>query len=121
MPFSLSWETKGVYKHFTGHVSYQEYARSQEMVLADHRTDGISYVINDLLDMASYAITGDEAEYLAAFNRGASLSNPRIRIAYVTTDMKIKMLIKLVAVISSYEIKTFSTLAAARQWCDPAS
>ena len=117
MPFTLSWEGEGVYKHFTGHVSYSEYARSQELVLSDRRTDSIRYVINDLLDVVSYGITTDEAEYLAAFNHGSSISNPNMRIAYVTIDAKIKMLAKLVSAISSYELKTFSTLEAAREWC----
>ncbi|MER2512779.1 MAG: hypothetical protein ABTQ25_10285 [Nitrosomonas ureae] len=116
MTYTMSWENRGVYKHFTGHVSYPEYSRSQEMVLADHRTDSIRYVINDFLEVQSYSVTSDQAEYLAAFNRGASISNPRLRIAYVTTDAKIKMLIKLVSIISSFELITFSTLAAAREW-----
>lgn len=116
MPYTMSWEDKGVYKHFSGHVSYPEYARSQEQVLSDHRTDTLRYVINDLLAVESYAITTDQAEYLAAFNRGPSLSNPNLRIAYVTTDIKIRMAIKLVAIISSYELCVFPTLAAAREW-----
>jgi len=112
----MSWESKGVYKHFTGHVSYPEYASSQERVLSDHRTDSIRYVINNLLEVQSYSITTDQAEYLAAFSRGPSISNPHLRIAYVTTDVKIRMLTKLVAIISSYELITFLTLAAAREW-----
>jgi hypothetical protein len=112
----MSWESKGVYKHFSGHVAYPEYARTQELVLSDHRTDTIRYVINDLLAVESYSITTDQAEYLAAFNRGPSIYNPHLRIAYVTTDTKIRMLIKLVAVISSYELFVFPTLSAARQW-----
>jgi hypothetical protein len=117
MPYSMSWEEKGVYKQFTGHVSYQEFARSQELVLSDYRSDDIRYVINDFLEIEGYSITTDQAEYLAVFNRGSSFSNPRIRVACVTTDVKIIVLIRLVSVLSSYELKTFPTLAAARDWC----
>ena len=113
----MSWESRGVYKHFTGYVSYQEYANSQEKVLSDHRTDDIRYVINDFLDISGYAIKTDEAEYLAAFNHGASVSNPYLRVAYVTTDARIRFLIKLVSTISAFELKSFPTLAAAREWC----
>lgn len=117
MPHTFSWENRGVYKHFTGHVSYQEYAHSQERVISDPRADDIRYVINDFLDVTGYAVTPEEAEYLAAFNRGASLSNPYVRVAYVTTDGRIKFLIKLVSTISAFELKAFPTLAAAREWC----
>ncbi len=116
MPFTLTWKDHGVYKKFTGFVSFQEYARSQEMVLGDPRTDDLRYVINDLLDVEGYSVTLHEAEYAAAFNRGASLSNPRLRIAYVTRDIKAITLLKLVSVLSSFPIKTFATIEEARAW-----
>ena len=113
----MTWEEKGVYKYFTGQVSYQEFTRSQELVLSDRRTDEIRYVINDFLAVEGYSVTNDQAEYLASFNRGASFSNPRIRIAFLTMDAKIKMIMKLTSVFSSYELKAFPTLSAAREWC----
>lgn len=118
MAYELQWEARGVYKRFNGHVSFPEYARSQELVLGNVRSDDIRYVSNDLLEVEGYAITTEEAEYLAAFNRGTSLSNPHLRVAYVTTDLKIALLVKLVAPLLSFELKVFPTLAAARAWCD---
>jgi hypothetical protein len=61
-------------------------------------------------------VTTDQVEYLAAYNRGASISNPRLRIAYVTLDTKIIVLLKLVRAISAYALKDFSTVQAAREW-----
>ncbi len=116
MSFTLVWEDRGAYKKFSDFVSFSEYARSQELVLADPRTDDLRYVINDLLDVKSYSVTTDEAEYAAVFNRGASSSNPRLRIAFVTKDAKVVMLVKLVSVLSSYPVKTFSTVEDARVW-----
>lgn len=51
MPFELTWEGRGVYKRFSGRVTYEEYARSQEMVLGDARTDDLHYIINDFRAM----------------------------------------------------------------------
>lgn len=116
MAFTLEWEERGVLKRFSGPVSFQEYARSQEMVLGDPRTDDLRYIINDLLGVESYSITTEQAEYLAAFNYGASRSNPGIRVAYVTTDGKIRFLIRLMSPLSSYEIRAFATVAEARAW-----
>lgn len=116
MTYTLEWEDRGVYKHFSGNVSFHEYARSQEQVLGDPRVDDIRYVINDLQDVEGYSVTSDQAEYLAAFNYGSSKSNPRIRIAYITTDARLRLLIKLTAPLSSLKIKDFPTLAEARAW-----
>jgi len=116
MSYTLNWEPQGVYKHFSGYVSFQEYARSQEQVLASERSDEIHYVINDLLDVEGYSVTSDEAEYLAAFNRGSSFSNPSLRVAYVTTDARILLLMRFASKLSSFELKAFPSLAEARAW-----
>jgi hypothetical protein len=116
MPFELTWEARGVYKRFTGKVSFEDYSRSQELVLGDIRTDHLRYVINDLLSVEGYSVTKDQLEYLAAFNKGASLSNPRIRIAYVTRDLRVIAMLKLAAVLSSFELRHFPTLEDARAW-----
>ena len=116
MPYELTWEDRGVYKHFTGSVSYQEYAKSQEVVLSDPRIDDCRYVINDLLNIKDYSLTTEQAEYLAAYNKGASFSNPRLRIAYITRDLRIIFLLKLVSTLSSFKIKAFPTVEEAREW-----
>lgn len=116
MSHEITWEARGVYKRFTGFVSYEEYARTQEEVLSDPRVDSIRYVINDLLEVEGYSVTRDQVEYLAAFNRGTSFSNPRIRIAYVVKTPAARLLVKAGSMISSLTLKDFSTLEAARDW-----
>ena len=116
MAFELTWEARGVHKRLWGFVSFEEYARSQEMVLGDARADDIHYIINDLRAVEGYSGTNEQAEYLGAFNYGSSRSNPRIRIAYITSDLKIIALIKVASLVSSYELKTFATPEAARAW-----
>lgn len=116
MTCEMTWERRGVYKRFAGFVSYEEYARSQERVLGDPRTDDLRYIINDLREMEGYSVTREQLEYLAAFNRASSYSNPEVRIAYVTTDLKIILLLKAAALVSTYPLKAFSTLEAAREW-----
>lgn len=117
MSYAVTWEAHGAYKYFSGHVSFAEYAHSQEEILGDARADEIRYVINDLRDVESYTVTQDEAEYSAAFNRASAVSNPRVRIAYVTSDTKIRLLIGMAKILSSYEIKAFDSLGDARAWC----
>ncbi len=121
MSHEITWETRGVYKRFTGFVSYEEYARTQEEILADPRVDGIRFIINDFLAVEGYSVTRDQVEYLAAFNRGTSFSNPRIRVAYVVTTPAARLLVQAGSMISSLTLKDFSTLESARAWAESAS
>lgn len=116
MTYTVEWEGRGFYKRFTGKVSFQEYARSQEQVTSDPRIDEAKYVINDLLGLDGYTVTPDQAEYAAAFTRGPSYSNPWLRIAFVTTDTKIILLLMIVQRLSSLEVGAFPTVAEARTW-----
>lgn len=117
MPYTMEWEPKGVFKKFTGTCSWSEYAQSQEDVLGDARLDDIRYIINDLLSVESYSITADEAQYSAAITRGASMSNPKVKIAFVTTDSRIAILVMAVRTLTPYQVKTFPSVEAARVWC----
>lgn len=116
MPCEITWEDKGVYKRYTGVVSYPEYRRTQEQVLADPRTDSLRYIINDASALEGFVGTTDDAEESAAFNYGTSLSNPTLRIAFVTSDFRLIAMVKVASVLSSYPLKCFATLEAARAW-----
>jgi len=116
MAHEITWEERGVHKRFSGFVSFDEFACTQEEVLADPRVDNLRYIINDFLAVEAYSATREQAEYSAAINRGTSFSNPRIRVACVTTDISIKLLVKAASLVSSLELKTFTTVEAARAW-----
>ena len=118
MPYEMTWEGRGVYKCFRGFVSAEEYGETMRAVLDDARVDGIRYVINDFLAVDAYQITAEQAEYLAAYNRGPSFANPNIHIAYVTTDAPIIAMVRRIAELSSFETRTFPSLAEARAWLD---
>ena len=120
MAHTITWEPKGVYKRFTGFVSFEEFIRTQEEVLADPRIDSMRYVINDFLAVEGYTATREQAEYSAAINRGSSFSNPRLRVACVTTQLPVKALITVASLVSALEIKGFASLDAARTWCSGA-
>lgn len=117
MAYTIEWEGRGFYKRFTGMIAFHEYARSQEEVTSDPHFDDALYIINDLLEVEGYTATKDEAEYAAAYTRGPSLSNPRVRVAYVTADARIILLIKMVRMISSLDLATFPTVEESRTWC----
>lgn len=116
MAHEVIWEPKGVYKRFSGHVNAAEFLVTQEAVLADQRIDTARYIINDFLGVTSYSASREDAEYSAAFNRGTSLSNPRLRVACITTNPGIRLLIKAASLVSTLDLKAFATVEAARSW-----
>lgn len=117
MPYSLDWEPKGVYKRFFGQVSFAEYSRSVSEALGDARTDSLRYIINDLTAVEGYSVTAWEAEEVSALSIGASKSNPRLRLAFVTRNPALRALISAALVVSRFEAKTFTSLDEARAWC----
>ena len=119
MAHVIDWEPRGVYKRFSGFVSFEEFSLTQEAILSDPRVDSLRYIIYDFLAVEGYSATRDQAEYSAAFNRGTSFSNPKIRVACVTTQTSVKALIAVASMVSSLEIKCFPTLDAARAWATP--
>ncbi len=118
MAHEIIWEAKGAYKRFSGFVNASEYLGTQKEILSDPRIDDMRYVINDFLAVDGYAGSNDDAEYSAAFNRATSYSNPRLRVAFVTTNTAIRLLIAAAAPISSLPVKAFSTLSEARAWAE---
>ena len=119
MGYELTWERKGVYKHFTGVVKGQDYLRIQTEVFGDPRFDQLRYVINDLLDVEAFDFALEDAEYAAAYNRGPSYTRPRLDVAYITTDPNIVTLIDRMRELSSYPLHVFPTLGRAREKFPP--
>jgi hypothetical protein len=118
MPHHIIGEPTGVYKLFTGFVDASEYLATQREILSDPRIDSMRYIINDWLAVEGYAAGIGDAEYSAAFNRGTSFSNPRLRVAFVTANPAVRMLIAAASPISSLPVKAFSTLDEARAWAE---
>lgn len=119
MAYVNRWESGGVCKVFAGNVNGQQVLDSITEVEADDRFDQIHFVINDFLDVSSVSATEKEIARIAAIDRAASLSNPSLRIAIVTTSDEIRELASLYSKFmagSAYETALFDTLKAARDW-----
>lgn len=119
MPHTLDWEGPfGVLKQFSGFVTVAEFLDSAAELHEDPRFDQLHYVINDYSAVTGFDVGEKPVEELAALNIGASLSNPKLRIALVTTDERIKALIGLFTSpdLRSFPTRVFATLPEARAW-----
>ena len=118
MAFEIAWEPRGVCKRYFGYVTDEELLQSLIKVESDHRFDTLRFVINDFLEVESFAVTEDNVLLIAAIDKAASLTNPNIGIAIVATDMQIQALAKLYATssLNVYPTEIFPSVAEARAW-----
>jgi hypothetical protein len=117
MPFVIHWETQGVYRKYHGHVGGDELLASIQHIEADDRFDHIRYVINDFLAVAGHDVSTAKLRLIAAIDKAATLSNPNIRVAIVTTGAPILTLAQhYVAAAPPYPTEIFPSVAAARAW-----
>jgi hypothetical protein len=118
VPYTLSWEERGVYRRYFGDVTIAQRRESFDRICADPRFDDLRYTITDYLDVASYEISESATEEIAALHIAPTRTNPRIAIAAVAVDPRIvgaiEHFISLRFIPQPYRI--FPTPGAAREW-----
>ena len=121
MPFELRWESHGLYRRSYGTLSASDALAFRYAVSGDPRLDKLRYVIIDYSDaVAGDDLTQEMVGQLAAFDRGISATNPRIRAAVVSTDETIKSILDMYreTQIGTYPIRLCSTVEEARRWIE---
>ena len=118
MSYTLSWETAGIYKRFTGFITAEEFLASIADFQSNPKFDAARYSINDFSDVEGCCIGPQDLRQFAALGAGAYRSNPHIKIAIVTKDAAIRDLISAYAGLGVvyFPLCVFETLAEARAW-----
>lgn len=118
MPYALVWEPNGVTKRYFGRLTIFDLVSATEEAERDARFDTLRFAINDFLAIESLDVTEAGVKRLSAVDAAAALTNPRIKIAVVTRDERIKALTKLYAGPASAPFPTecFETVDDARAW-----
>ena len=121
MPVEITWEPRGVYRRYFGHVTIEERRRSFDQICADPRFDELRYAITDYLGVDDYEITSQATKEIAALHIGPSLTNTNIVIAAVVVDPRIVAAIEhfISLRFTGQPYRIFPTVAAARAWIDP--
>ncbi len=118
MPYSLTWETDGVCKKFSGVVTGAELLQSVMEVAQDARFGRSHYEVSDYLDAESTEFSQDALNEVRAVRIGSFMSNPRIKVAIVTHDTEIQQRIysTIAARLTLHQTKVFHTIADADIW-----
>jgi hypothetical protein len=117
----MEWEAHGVHWRYWDSVSGEELIRSNLEIYGDERFDTMKYQLVDLTGVSEFNVTRDEMLKIAAYDRAAALSNPRVRVAVVASNKAIKTLTQLYNAentSSPWETRLFDSLQEARTWVD---
>lgn len=118
MPFQISWESRGVYRTYAGHLTDAERRRSLELITGDRRFVDLKYSITDFLGITRFVEEPQVTQELAALHIVPLWTNTRLIMAAVVVDPVhleyIRRFKEVGAVEAPYEV--FPTLEAARRW-----
>jgi len=118
MGYEIIWEPRGVVKRFFGEVTSDDMLKSVADSEGDSRFDELRFVINDFLDITAVSSSHHDVEEIAAIDSIAAVTNPRIKVAIVTTSPVVKEMAEgyINSPLNHYPTKIFQTLAEGRQW-----
>ncbi|WDE13556.1 hypothetical protein [Thalassomonas haliotis] len=121
MPYSCTWEDRGVYIKFTGIVTLQEVSDSDDAMYDDPRFAGIDYFIWDAGDVTSLALSDTQVDITAVRDLRASLKKDRLKCAFIAKEQRLvkqleQYLAKVQALKICWQMALFNDISRARQW-----
>ncbi|MFM2121232.1 MAG: hypothetical protein RL722_2700, partial [Pseudomonadota bacterium] len=81
MPYSLTWEARGVYRRYHGDVTIAERRLSFDDICGDPRFDRLRYAITDYREAERYELSDEATREIAALHVAPAITNPQMRIA----------------------------------------
>lgn len=118
MSYELVWEPQGVTSRYAGVFSRNDLSFSVRRIHGDYRFDDLRFVIHDCLDVESISATFADIDEVAATDKAAALTNPRIVVAFVSTQPSITSLAHRYAYseMNAYPTRVFPSRLEARSW-----
>ena len=113
------WEKKGLYRKFENNINGEEVLMSNYSIQGDPRFDDIKYVINDFTQIIDFEVSSADINVIAATDNAASISNPDIKIAMISTHDPLLAWIKRYCEIMKdvpFECKIFSNIDDTYKW-----
>ena len=118
MPYTVTREKHGVYQQFTGNVTPGEFLESIFKTQADPNYERMRYAINDFMSIEGHDVLPTHFKIAAAHCLGAELTNPKLRIAWVTADPDLCDMALVFCALTNCPCEIFRTLSEARGWVE---
>lgn len=113
------WEKKGLYRKFENKINGEEVLTSNLTIQGDSRFDDIRYVINDFTQIIDFEVSSTDINVIAATDNAASISNPNIKIAIVSSHEPLLTWIKHYCGImkdAPFDCKIFDNINDTYKW-----
>lgn len=121
MAYKVIWEPKGVVIRFFDSVTKEDLDHYKNEIFSNPAFDTIRYQIFDTTDILEIKVRANDAVQGAYIDSASEKSNPRCKIAAVTTEEHVTALAGLYGYTlqaPGWEFQNFSTIDDARRWVE---
>ncbi len=123
MPYTTTWQAQGIVWTYSGILTGEELLNSNLEIFGDERFDDLRYQIVNLTSVEEVKVTENHMRKIAYLDMAASYTNPRIKVAVVTTDLEGQFLSntydKYTDGKSPWVTEVFATMEEAMEWVNP--
>ena len=119
MTVKYKWEAAGLYRKFTDKINGGEVLGDNLKLQGDARFDAIRYVINDFTQIVDFDFSDLDVQKISINDNVASKSNPKIKIALISTHEPLLVWLKLYSKSmegSLYKCDIFESADNAYKW-----
>jgi hypothetical protein len=118
MSYSIEWQEHGAVKHYSGDVTFADVMNSEREITGWSNFTSLKYVVLDYLGARQPGLTESELLDIRALRLGGFYSNPRIKYAFVTVDLRLRATIERGVADGQYlhDAQVFATFDEAFAW-----
>ena len=119
MPHTLTWETDGLYRKFTGDVDTFEVLNSNFQIHGDSEFKDIKYIINDFSEVASISIEISHTEIFAKTDEIIANTKGNLKIALFISQEALLPIAKSYREEmkgNRFKCEIFTSIKEAREW-----
>ena len=119
MAHIIEWETRGIFRKFTGKISGREILESNIKLQQDPRFRQMNYVINDFCEVTEHYVEPCYTGVYAASDELKCNELPQFRIALVANQPDIRKIAKAYqqqVQDQKFDCELFTLLEGARNW-----
>lgn len=118
MPYSITWEEKGVYCKYWGEVDADMVIDAKNKVAEDARFDDMRYLLADYLGVTHQKVTHADIDEILFLDVAQTYSNPYYYNVAVASDERILELLEYwkTSHLHPERVAYFTSLELARNW-----